>query len=267
MARKLNNELLEKLKPQGEYANILNEVIKDKELSLEIREGKAIIYYKKGKILTLSKDKIEYLSLGYYKNKEEQPKLSDEQIKKTPKEYFKTAKSLVDNHGDKKEFTIQQLIAAENVSTDSDYLVIDMEYQYKQSNIPTNERLLRTRIDLLAIEKESKDIILFELKQGVGALNGKSGIEDHIQKTERLIENTQFRKALLKDVETIIRQKSELQILPGADKWIDDIKKKATIKPMFIFVYSNDKEKEEFDKILEDKIPTIYFHPNYILKK
>ena len=87
MARKLNDELVRKLAPQGEYANILKEVIKDKELSLEIREGKAIIYYQKGKILTLSKDKIEYLSSGYYKNKEKNFKFSDEQTKQTPNEY------------------------------------------------------------------------------------------------------------------------------------------------------------------------------------
>ena len=237
MARKLNDELVKKLAPQGEYANILKEVIKDKELSLEIREGKAIIYYQKGKILTLSKDNIEYLSSGYYKNKEKNFKFSDEQTKQTPKEYFKIAKSLVYEYGNKKEFTIQQLIAAENSSINNEYLVIDMEYQYKQSDIAKDERLPFTRIDLLAIEKESKDIILFELKQGIKALNGKSGVEEHIKKTRSLIEDSKFKKALLKDVETIIMQKSKLQILPGADKWIDEIKMKATIKPMFIFVY------------------------------
>ncbi len=267
MARKLNDELVKKLAPQGEYANILKEVIKDKELSLEIREGKAIIYYQKGKILTLSKDKIEYLSSGYYKNKEKNFKFSDEQTKQTPKEYFKIAKSLVYEYGNKKEFTIQQLIAAENSSINNEYLVIDMEYQYKQSDIAKDERLPFTRIDLLAIEKESKDIILFELKQGIKALNGKSGVEEHIKKTRSLIEDSKFKKALLKDVETIIMQKSKLQILPGADKWIDEIKMKATIKPMFIFVYFEDSEKEEYDKILDNRIPTIYFHPNYILTK
>lgn len=268
MARKLSDELLKKLAPQGEYANILKEVIQDKELSLEIREGKAIIYYRKGKILTLSKNGIEELSPGYYKGQEKQSIFSDEQqVKKAPKVYFKIAKSLVDGHGSKKEFTIQQLIAVENSSIDGDYLVIDMEYQYKQGNIPKDERLPFTRIDLLAIEKESKDIILFELKQSVNALNGKSGIVDHIKKTRCLIEDSLFRKSLIEDVETIIKQKSELQILPGADKWIEEIKKKATIKPMFIFVYFKDKEKEEYDKILENRIPTIYFHPNYVLTK
>lgn len=50
MARKLSNKLLEMFVNHGEYANILETVKADKELSFEIREGEAIIYYKKGKV-------------------------------------------------------------------------------------------------------------------------------------------------------------------------------------------------------------------------
>ncbi len=266
MARILSNELLEKFKENGEYVNILKEVNKDKDLSLEIREGKAIVYYKKGKILTLSSKKIERLSSGYYKDGEF--KFSDAQIKQNPKAYFAKAKSFVDAHGNKKEFTIQQLIVSDNLSIDNDYLVVDMEYQYKQSDIPKSKRLPLTRIDLLAVEKDSKDIILFELKQGINALNGESGIDDHINKMNELVKDKRFREALIKEIKNIIEQKVELQILPeGAKTWINETRNSVTIRPMFIFIYSDEKEREVYDEKLRNRIPTIYLNPKYILKK
>lgn len=269
MSRKLSNKLLKKL-VEGEYANILKVVTRDKELSLEIRNGKAIIYYKKGKILTLS-NKVELLSNGYYKDKENytlndfKNKYSDEMIKKHPELYFEETKSLVNEYGHRTEFTIQQLIALENASIDNDYLVIDMEYQYEQSNVPKNERIDFTRIDLLAIEKESKDIVLFELKQGVNSLKGNSGIAEHIRKSNILIENKRCANAIREDVKTIINQKVELKLLPEEAK--NYIKGEANIKSMFIFVYFDKEEKEEYDRILNQKIPTIYFNFRYILKK
>ena len=147
----------------------------------------------------------------------------------------------------------------------NDYLVIDMEYQYKQSDIAKDERLPFTRIDLLAIEKESKDIILFELKQGIKALNGKSGVEEHVQKSKTLIEDEKCAHAILEDVRTIVEQKVELKLLPEEAK--NYIKENANIKPMFIFVYSDEKEKEEYDAIPKNDVPTIYFNFRYILKK
>lgn len=269
MARKLSEELLEKLAPKGEYANILNEVNKDKELSLEIRDGKAIIYYQKGKILTLSNKGIELLANGYYKKKyttdDFKNKYPDKVIIEHPECYFEEVKSFVNEFGNRTEFTIQQLIASENTSIDNDYLVIDMEYQYEQKNVPKNERIDFTRVDLLAIEKESKDIILFELKQGTNALTGDCGVDEHIRKSNILAQNERCINAIRKDVETIINQKVILKILPEEAK--SYIKKDANIKTMFIYVYTDEKEKETYMNLLKNKVPTIYFNFRYILRK
>lgn len=267
MSRKLSDLLLQKLAPKGDYANILKVVIRDKELSLEIRNGKAIIYYQKGKILTLSNKGLELLANGYYKEKytpdDFKSKYPDKLIEEHPEQYFEEAKSFINKYGSRTEFTIQQLIASENTSIDNDYLVIDMEYQYEQKNVPQNERIDFTRIDLLAIEKESKDIVLFELKQGVNSLKGNSGITEHIRKSNILIENKRCANAIREDVKTIINQKVELKLLPEEAK--NYIKEEANIKFMFIFVHSNKEEKKEYDRILNQKIPTIYL--NFILKK
>lgn len=275
MGRKLSNKLLDEL-VRGKYANILKVVTRDKELSLEIRNGKAIIYYQKGKILTLS-DKpnksnkcLELLSNGYYKEeytpdafKEE---YSDELIEEHPEQYFEVAKSFINEYGPRRtEFTIQQLIASENASIDNDYLVIDMEYQYEQRNVPQNERIDFTRIDLLAIEKESKDIVLFELKQGVNSLKGDSGITEHIRKSKILIDDKRCANAIREDVKTIINQKVDLKLFPEEAR--NYIKEEANIKPMFIFVYFKNRERDEYDRILNQRVPTIYFNFSYVLKK
>lgn len=268
MSRKLSNNLLKKL-VEGKYANILKVVTRDKELSLEIRNEKAIIYYQKGKILTLS-NKVERLSNGYYKEKytlnEFQNKYSDKLIEEHPEKYFEEAKSFINEYGPRRtEFTIQQLIASENASIDNDYLVIDMEYQYEQRNVPQNERIDFTRIDLLAIEKESKDIVLFELKQGVNSLKGDSGITEHIRKSNILINNKRCANAIREDVKTIINQKVDLKLFPEEAR--NYIKEEANIKPMFIFVYFKNRERDEYDRILNQRVPTIYFNFSYVLKK
>lgn len=275
MGRKLSNKLLDEL-VRGKYANILKVVTRDKELSLEIRNGKAIIYYQKGKILTLS-DKpnksnkcLELLSNGYYKEKYTpdafKEEYSDELIEEHPEQYFEVAKSFINEYGPRRtEFTIQQLIASENASIDNDYLVIDMEYQYEQRNVPQNERIDFTRIDLLAIEKESKDIVLFELKQGVNSLKGDSGITEHIRKSKILIDDKRCANAIREDVKTIINQKVDLKLFPEEAR--NYIKEEANIKPMFIFVYFKNRERDEYDRILNQRVPTIYFNFSYVLKK
>ena len=246
MARSLNNELLEKMKT-GEYKRVIETVRKDRSLSFEIRDGKGIIYYKKGKVLTLAKDRQE-ISKGYDKYGSGVPELDLQ----NPKKYFEDCKTLVDNYAKYREFTMQQLIASQNVDEQSEFLVIDMEYQYEQNDVPKDKRIDKTRIDLVAIEKASNAIVLFELKQGCGALEGKSGIEDHIKKTQKHIDTEDFCKKLRRDIKAIIDQKVQLGMLDEyANKYIEPIDT-AEIKMMFIFVYSSPEERMSYDKMIEE---------------
>lgn len=67
-----------------------------------------------------------------------------------------------------------------------------MEWQLPQADIKKEERISRTRIDLVVVDtqkndKGENDIYLGELKVGMDAIGGKSGIIDHIEKTNKLI--------------------------------------------------------------------------------
>ena len=67
-----------------------------------------------------------------------------------------------------------------------------MEWQLPQSDIKVEERISRTRIDLVVVDTKKNDmgendIYLGELKVGMGATGGKSGIIDHVIKTNEFI--------------------------------------------------------------------------------
>lgn len=269
MARSLNKELLEMM-TTGKYKKVIETVRNDRSLSFEIRDGKGIIYYKKGKVLTLAKDRQEEISSGYDKYGSGVPKLDLQR----PKKYFDDCKTLIDNYAKYMEFTMQQMIASQNVDENSEFLVIDMEYQYEQKDVPADERIDKTRIDLVAIELATKAIVLFELKQGCGALEGRSGIEDHIKKTQKHIDTEDFCKKLRRDIKAIIGQKVQLGMLDEyANKCIEYIDT-AEIKMMFIFVYSSPEERMSYDKMIKDfknnggSCPqTHYFNMSYKLSK
>lgn len=246
MARVLNEQLMQKLRRGGCWEFICKEAIKDPDLSPEIRDGKLIIYYQKGVILTLDgkKNNPDILSEGYYKGFP-----SCEIDVKKPKDYFKWAKEMIGNHNkNKKEFILQQRIAKDNATQSAKYLVVDMEYQFAQSNVPEKDRIDKTRIDIVAVEQQTGDIILFELKQGLGALNGKSGVEDHIRKTNLLIADSRFCKALRKDIELIITQKNELGILKCGK---DLPSRLSNIKMGIIFISYSKEEQKRFDDIMK----------------
>ena len=133
-----------------------------------------------------------------------------------------------------------------------------MEWQLPQSDIKVEERISRTRFDLVMVDTKKNDmgkndIYLGELKVGMGAIGGKSGIEDHVIKTNKIINNAKACAALRDDVESIIRQKSDLGLFEGNHTGLN-----LSGKPrmMLILAYRGNKEKkdlEEQEKIAKDK--------------
>lgn len=258
MARKLTPELIRELK-EGKYKKLLYKIIQDPDLSLEIRiGGEAKVYYNKGCVLTLSARKIKGLDPKYIKDGRQVPKPD----LKNPKKYLSEAKELVRAHSKKLEFSIQQNIAMSNQDADSEYFVVDMEYQFPQHDIPQEQRLGdRTRIDLIGIECKTGDIVLFELKQGLSALSGKSGAEDHFDKMTKHIENEAFCKALREDVSSIIKDKKALGIIPAN---VLEPKLDSNIAIMHIFAYNSDGDRVEYEKKF-GSYPTIYIDTRHKL--
>jgi hypothetical protein len=230
--RTITDEHLQAYQEGGCLQKLFDVIKEDPELSFEIRmNNKVMIYYHKDRILTISyckgKPSIDTLSEKYYKNATP-PSVSFEdgdliqtlRDKSQLRQYFREAKLLVGSYKEGVEFEVQQNIALGNRSFSNRFVVVDMEWQLPQSDIKKEERISRTRIDLVVVDtqkndKGENDIYLGELKVGMDATDGKSGIVDHIEKTNKLICCPKACAVLRADVERIIRQKAALGLLEG----------------------------------------------------
>lgn len=268
--RAITDEHLQAYLEGGCLQKLFDVIKEDPELSFEIRmNNKVMIYYHKDRILTISYCKgepsIDTLSEKYYKNAtlpsvsfEDGDLIQTLRDKSQLRQYFREAKRLVGSYKVGLEFEVQQNIASGNRSFNNRFVVVDMEWQLPQSDINKEERICKTRFDLVVVDTKKNDmgendIYLGELKVGMGATGGKSGIEDHVIKTNKIINNAKACAALRDDVESIIRQKSDLGLFEGNHTGLN---LSDTPRMMLILAYRGNKEKnalEGQEKIAKDK--------------
>lgn len=263
--RTITDEHLQAYQEGGCLQKLFDVIKEDPALSFEIRmNNKVMIYYHKDRILTISyckgKPSIDTLSEKYYK-KATQPSVSFEdgdliqtlRDKRQLRQYFREAKRLVGSYKVGLEFEVQQNIALDNRSFSNRFVVVDMEWQLPQSDIKKEERISRTRIDLVVVDtqkndKGENDVYLGELKVGMGAIGGKSGIFDHIEKTNKFMSNPKACAVLRADVERIIRQKAALGLLEGdyAGLNLSD-----TPRMMLILAHRGSEERQALERQVE----------------
>jgi len=260
--RTITDEHLQAYQEGGCLQKLFDVIKEDPALSFEIRmNNKVMIYYHKDRILTISyfkgKPSIDTLSEKYYKNATP-PSVSFEdgdliqtlRDKSQLRQYFREAKLLVGNYKAGVEFEVQQNIALGNRSFSNRFVVVDMEWQLPQLDIKKEERISRTRIDLVVVdmkrnERGENDVYLGELKVGMGATGGKSGIVAHIEKTNEIMKSPKACAVLRADVERIIRQKAALGLLEGDYAGLN---LSATPRMMLILAYRGNKEKKALEK-------------------
>lgn len=267
--RTITDEHLQAYQEGGCLQKLFDVIKEDPELSFEIRmNNKVMIYYHKDRILTISyckgKPSIDTLSEKYYKNATP-PSVSFKdgdliqtlRDKSQLRQYFREAKRLVGSYKEGEEFEVQQNIALGNRSFNNRFVVVDMEWQLPQSDIKEEDRIIKTRFDLVVVdmkrnERGENDVYLGELKVGMGATGGKSGIVAHIEKTNEIMKSPKACAVLRADVERIIRQKAALGLLEGdyAGLNLSD-----TPCMMIILAYRGNEEKkalEEQEDIAKD---------------
>lgn len=268
--RTITDEHLQAYQEGGCLQKLFDVIKEDPELSFEIRmNNKVMIYYHKDRILTISyckgKPSIDTLSEKYYKNATP-PSVSFEdgdliqtlRDKSLLRQYFREAKLLVGSYKAGVEFEVQQNIALGNRSFSNRFVVVDMEWQLPQSDIKKEERIIKTRFDLVVVdtkrnERGENDVYLGELKVGMGATGGKSGIVAHIEKTNEIMKSPKACAVLRADVERIIRQKVALGLLEGDYAGLN---LSATPRMMLILAYRGNEQKnalEGQEKIAKDK--------------
>ena len=263
--RTITDEHLQAYQEGGCLQKLFDVIKEDPELSFEIRmNNKVMIYYHKDRILTISyckgKPSIDTLSEKYYKNATP-PSVSFKdgdliqtlRDKSQLRQYFREAKRLVGSYKEGLEFEVQQNIALGNRSFSNRFVVVDMEWQLPQSDIKKEERISRTRIDLVVVDtqkndKGENDVYLGELKVGMDATDGKSGIDAHIEKTNKLICSPKACAVLRADVERIIRQKAALGLLEGDYAGLN---LSATPRMMLILAHRGSEERGALERQVE----------------
>ncbi len=264
MARILSSDHLAKYLEGGVYYDFLQFVKSDNELAFEIRvKDEVMIYCQKNLILKIShrknaSDNITMLNPRYYTNRKDGLTLSvhlrepdDLQDAEKVRLYFEEAKALCKKYKSHDEFIVQQQYKSEHDSFSGKYLAIDMEWAPDQAKIPVEYRVAKTKVDLLIVSNEPNEdgkheVYLAEVKCGLGAVDGKSGIEDHVRMSQGIINNIYVRQALLQDVMSIIKQKTQLQLFEGTP-----IKYNFSERPKIMFILANS---SEYDKLSFDRI-------------
>lgn len=279
MARKLSEEHLN-LYLNGPLSKLFQVVQEDPELAFEIRNDNSVkIYYRKKKLLTIKGDKkspnklSEFISSDYYKKTNPEAKILElryeDLIKKDSiRSYFDQAKKYAYQHSYGAEFELQQNVMLSNSSLDNRYLAVDMEWAFPQQDISEEERISRTRIDLLIVDLKKKeanqkyDFYITEVKLGAKAIDGPSGIQDHIKKSNEIINNENACNTLRNDIQNIIAQKKYLGIISG-NKDPKEIILEDKPKIMLLLAYRSQREKIDFEnkiKEISTKLPSHYMN-------
>jgi len=117
--------------------------------------------------------------------------------------------------------------------------------------------------DLLGIEIETNKIVFFEVKKGMGASKGKSGIDEHINDFKNYLygkNSNTYRTNLLKDIENIIEDKTKLGILKGFN--FTNSYSKQDPELVFVFHPDNNSQIQDFSAELKDRHKLIIVNVN-----
>jgi len=259
MARKISNLFLKELALQS-LKPILEYVKSDDSLNMELRGDSVTLYYRGANLLTIIDNpfKLNGITPNYHKGYE----LILPTINKI-EDYIPKAKRVIDRYvvGEKNhlwEKEIQQRIVQENNysqnSLSTDFFIIDIEYQDNSIG----------RFDIVAIrwdsttparkltKKHPLKITIFEIKQGCNSISGKSGMSQHLQDFNSLIENKIKVEKFKKDMIDVFEQKRKLGLIRDVEKYREIEIKFVENDIDFVFLLANYHSKsEKLEKELE----------------
>ena len=257
--RQLSDSLLKDLK-EGSLHAILEFIKNDDSLDFQIRENYVNVYYKGGNILKIKPRSFDFDKMYFHSAKDknssdvkhDKTKLSELVEKRkqllallpaNPLEYFTKAKAVMDEwdealsdrvqHNEKKE---QQQIALAN-QHNTDYVVLDLEYAVSRTSAfkyDGKEAKYVPRFDIIAIHDGR--LVIIELKKGLGAVPGTSGVGPHIDCFNHTI-GRDTKNIFVSEMRELLKQKQQLGLLDES-LMIEDA------KPAFVFAFADKNEEE-----------------------
>ena len=268
---------------EGKLGGLIEMVKNDDELVLQIREDYFNVYYKGGNMLKVSSENSFQFDYNYFKceisldTQEQRKKRIDkrrsilESLKNTRdyKTFIDEMKRLMDKywiwlynekHRSLHEKDTQHALCISNTES-TDYTIIDLEFQvstrkdciyhYEPSSIPRHPGVdvyeKSPRFDIIAVRNSDHRLCVIELKNGLDALVGKSGIGDHADSFEGSIgKNPLAELTFTKEMEKVVSDKKRLKLLS------DDFYINEKLPIEFIYAYAFKSEDENGKKAERD---------------
>jgi len=273
----------------GKLGGLIEMVKKDDELVLQIREDYFNVYYKGGNMLKVSSENSFQFDYNYFRceisldTQEQRKKRIDkrrsilESLKNTRdyKTFIDEMKKLMDKywiwlynekHRSLHEKDTQHALCISNTES-KDYTIIDLEFQvstrkdctyhYEPSSLPRHPGIYvcekSPRFDIIAVRNRDRRLCVIELKNGLDALVGKSGIGDHADSFEGSIgKNPLAELTFTKEMEKVVSDKKRLKLLSD-DFYIDE---KLPIEFIYAYAFKSEDEngkKAERDSFLREQ--------------
>jgi len=253
----------------GNLRKMLDVISLSNNLDVQIRNNYLNIYYKGGCIAKVKSERSITFNKKYfnaYKNQintnlENKNKALVEKFKRQNYAmYFEEAKQVMDNWfkvHPKSERNEQHLLSMENTYLKSDYTIIDLEYEvsvlskFKCTFITEGKsRPKKPRFDIIAINKQGV-LCVIELKKGVKALKGTSGLQEHWNCYNDSIGRNHF--PFIEEMQNLLKQKQELGLIDKAVTILQSV-------PVFMFAYAYDEKYS--NKEQDEKFENIYHKIN-----
>lgn len=274
---------------EGKLGGLIEMVKNDDELVLQIREDYFNVYYKGGNMLKVSSENSFQFDYNYFKceisldTQEQRKKRIDkrrsilESLKNTRdyKTFIDEMKKLMDKywiwlynekHRSLHEKDTQHALCISNTES-TDYTIIDLEFQvstrkdctyhYEPSSLPRDPGIYvckkSPRFDIIAVRNSDRRLCVIELKNGLDALVGKSGIGDHADSFEGSIgKNPLAEFTFTNEMKKVVSDKKRFKLLSD-DFYIDE---KLPIEFIYAYAFKSEDEngkKAERDSFLREQ--------------
>ena len=302
--RKISNEKFWKNLTKGEYKEIIDFASqRENELDVQIRDNYLNIYYQGGNLLRVHPRCLYFDEFYFHRGAKDMRKTHlidkckkrDEACIARWEDYKNRRKEMLDILNEKRDMATyckemkrimkeweadlhtigishdeknaQQQISMNNRGA-TDYTVVDLEYAVSTtSNFKYNGDSTKKvpRVDLIAVDK-SGQLYVIELKTGLKAIDGNSGIRAHMDCFKHSI-GSDSNNDFINEMDKLLGQKQELKLIENNAR-IDTSK-----QPRFIFAFSDEPGKNQYEVFVEackergynDEV--IYVDNDYQLKK
>lgn len=253
--------------------NLIRMVLGNNDLTIQIRNNYLNIYYLGGNVAKINSARSVVVDENYFRSKKKSENdSSDELSAKTKKnkvveqfkkgnfeQYLDEVIKAMSNYWTIEPKGVEEKKAQHKIcilnNADSEFYVLDLEFEiskrsdfcYKGKRRTKSGDYPTPRFDIIAVRKRDGRLCVIELKKGVNALSGKSGVQEHAESFINTIGASEDRwRSFVNEMKEVLSQKKELGFVSG-NVVINDL------QPEFLFAYQEDRHDKKGRNLEQQK--------------